>query len=265
MDFSNSVNSLIKYLLFGLVQGLIEWLPISSEGNLVLIMISIFGLNPDEIISTVIFLHLGTGIAALVYFRKEIFKIIIGKTIEYKDLRIKLIVITFITGIVGLPIYLWLNLSAVYGEAILALTGLALIITGLVQRQVDNKEHDGAVLSWPLAFVLGSVQGFSIIPGLSRSGITTSIMLLNEFTAEQAFNLSFLMSIPASFAAALGMMILDGFAPNRFTLLSAFVAAIVGFFSISLLLKIARKFSFWKICISLGILAFFAWLPNLIW
>jgi len=258
------VNSLIESIIIGILQGLLEWLPVSSEGNLVIVLVGVFGLSAEETLSTVIFLHIGTGLAALVYFRKEVYDILIGRTADQVDLRLKLFIITLLTGLVGFPIYMWLNISLAIGEILLALTGIALIITGLLQRQAAQQKQTGSELTWPISIILGAAQGLAIIPGLSRSGLTTSIMLFKNFTGEEAFRISFLMSIPASFAAAFGMMLVDGFTPDPYAALSALIAAIVGYLVIDALLKLARRISFWKICISLGALAVLAWLPNLV-
>ena len=258
------MNSLIESIIIGILQGLLEWLPVSSEGNLVIVLVGVFGLSAEETLSTVIFLHIGTGLAALVYFRKEVYDILIGRTADQVDLRLKLFIITLLTGLVGFPIYMWLNISLAIGEILLALTGIALIITGLLQRQAAQQKQTGSELTWPISIILGAAQGLAIIPGLSRSGLTTSIMLFKNFTGEEAFRISFLMSIPASFAAAFGMMLVDGFTPDPYAALSALIAAIVGYLVIDALLKLARRISFWKICISLGALAVLAWLPNLV-
>ena len=258
------MNSLVESIVIGVMQGLLEWLPVSSEGNMVIVLAGLFGLQSEETISTAIFLHLGTGFAALVYFRDEVLKILMAETPEYADLRLKLFIITLLTGVVGFPIYLWLNVSVVFGEMLIALTGVALILTGLLQRQAVKHTQSGSELTWPISIVLGASQGLAIIPGLSRSGLTTSIMLFKEFTGEEAFRISFLMSIPASFAAALGMMLIDGFIPDPYAAVSALIAAIIGYLAIDALLSVARRTSFWKICVGLGALAVIAWLPTLL-
>ncbi|MCW4012434.1 MAG: undecaprenyl-diphosphate phosphatase [Candidatus Bathyarchaeota archaeon] len=258
------MQTVTQSILIGLLQGLLEWLPVSSEGNMVLVLVALFGLPAEETVSTAIFLHLGTGFAALFYFRDEVIRILLGKTPEYADLRAKLFIMTLLTGLVGFPIFMWLNISVSYGETLLALTGLALIATGMLQREAEKKEQTGAEFSWPLSIVLGSAQGLAIIPGLSRSGLTTSIMLFRNFTGEEAFRISFLMSIPASFAAAFGMMLVDGFTPDMYSALSAVIAGIVGYLAIDALLKLARRISFWKICVGMGAIAVIAWLPTLL-
>ena len=127
-----------------------------------------------------------------------------------------------------------------------------------------NKKQAGFELSWPLSIALGAAQGLSIIPGLSRSGLTTSILLFSDFTGEEAFRVSFLMSIPTSFAAAFGLMLVEGFRPDVMSALSTVVAATISYITIDTLLELAHRINLWKICVYIGTLAIIAWLPNLI-
>ena len=77
------MNSLIEPIVIGLLQGILEWLPISSQGNLVIYLITFLGYKETETLNTAIFLHLGTGLAALLYFRKDVVNIIIAEKKEY--------------------------------------------------------------------------------------------------------------------------------------------------------------------------------------
>ncbi len=258
------VDSLIAAIISGLLQGVLEWLPVSSEGNLVILLSQMFGYSVEETLNTAIFLHIGTGVAASIYFRKQVFRILTLSTPDDKDMFFKLFAMTMLAGLVGFPIFMFLNISVVIGEALLALTGIALIATGLLQREAKKAKKDVAELSWSLSILLGIAQGLAIIPGLSRSGLTTSIMLFRDFDGEEAFRTSFLMSIPVSFAAAFGLMLVKGFQPDQYSAIAAIVAGMVGYLTIDRLLAIAKRFSFWKICVGLGALAIIAWLPNLV-
>ena len=257
--------SLLEAAIIGVIQGVLEWLPVSSEGNIILFLVSVLGLDSSETLYLVVFLHLGTGLAALVYYRKESWNILIGDTERDKDMRLRLLVMTGLTGAVGLPIYIYLNVSAFVGEAILALTGLALIATGLMQKRKDVVgERDASSLSWPETVALGVLQGLAIIPGLSRSGVTTSTMLLRGLRSDEAFNVSFIMSIPASFAAGFGLILIDGFHVTAGAVMAVTVSAVVGYITIGALIRFAQKTSFWKICVGLGSLALLAWAPSLL-
>ena len=257
--------SLLEAAIIGLIQGVLEWLPVSSEGNVILFLVSVLGLDPSETLYLAVFLHLGTGLAALVYYRKESWNILIGDTERDKDMRLRLLVMTGLTGAVGLPIYVYLNVSAAVGGALLALTGLALIVTGLIERRGNVAgERDASSLSWPETVALGVLQGLAIIPGLSRSGVTTSTMLLRGLRSDEAFNVSFIMSIPASFAAGLGLILIDGFHVTAGAVGAVAVSAVVGYMTIGAVIRFAQKTSFWKICVGLGSLTLLAWAPNLL-
>jgi len=264
-DNHRDVVSLLEAAIIGVLQGVLEWLPVSSEGNLTLFLVSVLGLDPSETLGLAVFLHLGTGLAALVYYREESWGILSGATERDKDMRSRLLVMTGLTGAVGFPIYMYLNISAFFGESLLALTGLALIATGIMQKRGEvTGERDASSLSWPETMALGVLQGLAIIPGLSRSGVTTSTMLLRGLRSDEAFNVSFLMSIPASFAAGLGLMLIDGFQVTAGALVAVVVSAVVGYMMIGALIGFAEKTSFWKICVGLGFLTLLAWAPNLL-
>jgi undecaprenyl-diphosphatase len=259
------VVSLLEAAITGVLQGVLEWLPVSSEGNLTLFLVSVLGFSPSETLGLAIFLHLGTGLAALVYYREESWGILVGATDRDRDMRLRLVVMTGLTGAVGLPIYMYFSFSASVGEALLALTGLALVATGLMQKRGEaTGERDASSLSWPETITLGVLQGLAIIPGLSRSGVTTSTMLLRGLRSDEAFNVSFIMSIPASFAAGLGLMLIDGFQVTAGAVVAVAVSAVVGYMTIGALIGFAEKTSFWKICVGLGSLALLAWVPNLL-
>lgn len=245
-------------LIVGLFQGIIEWLPISSQGNLVLLMVSLLGVEPAQALSLSVYLHVGSGLAALIYFRRDVSGVVSCKSEPDRRLLKFLLVSTLVTGVVGLPIFILMRDASGYGETLLALIGLALLITGLVQK-VSSRIGDGSagsLGSWD-GFILGLAQGFSAIPGLSRSGVTSSALLIKGLRGEDAFRVSFLMSIPASFAAALGLAILEGIPALESMLIvalaSSFASALL---TINVLLRVARRVRFWGLCLILGAIAF---------
>ncbi|MCW4051062.1 MAG: undecaprenyl-diphosphate phosphatase [Candidatus Bathyarchaeota archaeon] len=255
--------SVTEAVIIGVIQGILEWLPVSSEGNLSLFLVSFLGLEVTETLGLAVFLHIGTGFAALIYYRRIVYNILVGSTEQDRDMRLRLIVMTGLTGLVGLPIYLLLNVSVILGESLLVLTALALIVTGLMQRNRPNTgKRDQTSLNWPETIILGLLQGLAIIPGLSRSGITTTMLLIRDYKGNEAFNISFLMSIPASFAAGFGLLLIESFQPTSEALIAVIVSAIIGYITIDALLKIAEKTSFWKICVALGGATLFAYIPN---
>ena len=259
------MSLLIAALILGLMQGVLEWLPVSSQGNLVIMAIALLGLEPEYALTVSVYLHLGTGVAALVYFRDEVAGILGRESERDRELFRFLLITTIVTGIVGFPIFAFVKLTSLYGEALLALTGLALLATGMMQR---NREGDGdrelKRLDLQDGLTLGFVQGLSAIPGLSRSGVTTTALLLKDFPGREAFRISFLMSIPAMFAATAGLALIEGAPQMDAGILVALTASFLsGLASIDLLIKLAQRTKFWKLCVILGLIALVGVLPYL--
>jgi undecaprenyl-diphosphatase len=256
----------IKGLVMGVLQGVLEWLPVSSQGNLVLLAIAFLGLEPGDALSLSVYLHVGTGLAALVYFREEIMRILMRRTEEDRALLRFLVLATIVTGVVGFPLFTFIEVASFYGEALLGLTGVALLATGLMQREreelVKGQERGLAALD---GVVMGALQGLAAIPGLSRSGVTTTALLVKGFSGRDAFRVSFIMSIPASFAAAPGLAFTEGLPQLSTGILAALAASFVAaLLSIDVLIRLARKTSFWKICVALGLVTLVALLPSLL-
>ncbi len=258
----NAFNALV----IGVLQGIIEWLPISSQGNLVLFMVYLLGSDIEVVIDYTVYLHLGTGIAALVFFREDVFNILRPKNDGEKKLLMFLFISTVLTGLIGYPLFLLVRTTSIYGEFLIALTGIALIFTGIIQKKSKeaSMRNIGNIRTGD-SFLLGFVQGFSIIPGISRSGITTSALIFRGYDAGEALKLSFLMSIPASFAANLGLFIIEGVpSVNNLIIISAIASFVTSYLFIRLLLVLVRKTEFWRLCILLGAIAILAFIPSLL-
>lgn len=250
--------------MIGLLQGLIEWLPISSQGQLVLLMVALLGVEPADAVSLSVYVHVGTGLAALIYFRRDVSGILRSETEPERRLLRFLTLTTVVTGVIGLPLFLFTRTASIYGEALLGLTGAALISTGVVERSARQRGYRAVeTVSRGEAFLLGVVQGFSAVPGVSRSGITTSTLLFRGFSGEEALRISFLMSIPAVFAAATGLAVVEGAPQLDLRLIVAVAASFLSaLFSMELLLRLARRVRFWSLCMVLGVLAL---LPSIIY
>ena len=243
--------NLFELLIVGAIQGFLEFLPVSSSGNVSLILMNFLKTTPSESFSLSIFLHLGTLLAVLVYFRNDIINIL--KKIKTNKTSHFLIVSTILTGVVGVPIYILLksifeNIQIDIGNIII---GLFLIATGIVLKYRSEsgfkKVEDSNI--WDMALA-GAAQGISIIPGISRSGSTLAVLLGRDFDKEEALRISFLMSIPA----IIGGIILEAkdttFIANNYpALISAFVTSII---VIKLLLEFAKRLNFSYFCIGLG-------------
>jgi len=256
---------MLESIILGTVQGIFEWLPISSQGNLVLLMVGVFKIGAEQALKYSIFLHLGTLLAVMVYFYKDIIKIL-NRLKNYQPRFEKkedglisfLIVSTIITGLIGYPLFKLIANFEFRGEVFLAMVGLALIFTGLFQKLVaKQKEYKEKRLTLKDSLLLGVLQGLSIIPGVSRSGITISTFLLRRYNPKQGLYLSFLMSIPVLFAGGIFLTISEGLpkiAPINLVgaLLFSFVFGII---TIKILLDLAQRIKFWGFCIVVGVLA----------
>jgi undecaprenyl-diphosphatase len=243
--------NLFELLIVGAIQGFLEFLPVSSSGNVSLLLMNFLKLTPSESFSFSIFLHLGTLLAVLVYFRNDIINII--RNIKTDKTSHFLIVSTILTGVVGVPIYIVLksifeNIQIDIGNIVI---GLFLIGTGIVLKYRSEsgfkKVEDSNI--WDM-IIAGAAQGISIIPGISRSGSTLAVLLGRDFDKEEALRISFLMSIPA----IIGAIILETKDTTIITntypaIISAFVTSII---VIKLLLEFAKRLNFSYFCIGLG-------------
>ena len=248
--------SILKALLSGILQGLTEFLPVSSSGHLALLH-RYFGFQEPPLLFD-IFLHIGTLLAVIIFFWRDILSVF-----KKKQRWIGLIIIGCIpTAIIGFLFYgtlkdLFGNLRGV--GAMLIITGLWLWIPYL---PLFKKKQSG--LRLPQALLVGLAQSIAIAPGISRSGATISTGLILGLEKETAVRFSFLLSIPAILGAlAFESIKSPGGAISGATgvlpLLTGMLAAlIVGIFSIKLLLAVVKRgrlYYFSPYCIILGILA----------
>lgn len=265
-------------IILGVIQGLTEFLPVSSSGHLVLFQ-KMFGMKQAELFFDV-GVHLGTLVAVIVVFRLEIKKIItalvklifltgLKETIRQKlesDPQLKMALLIVIgsipTAILGL---LFVGIAdRLFTSGLI--TGLMLIVTGLLlwltRRTGASKDQAQCNRLTPKnAFIIGTVQGLAIIPGISRSGSTISIALILGIDREMAARYSFLLSIPAIIGAGL-LSLKDALFQTDLAigtaLLGAFTAALVGYAALKTLLQMVKKghlHVFAPYCWLVGILA----------
>ncbi len=259
---------LVVALLAGIVQGVVEWLPVSSQGNLALFLTAI-GASPEAALQLALFLQIGTTVSAASYYREEILTAVQRLPgwrpqkafADGNQLTSFILVACGGTGLVGIPLYVVaVDLAGqVTGGIFIAAIGVLLILTGILQVTsqsigVETREDP----TFRDACIVGVAQGVAILPGISRSGVTTSALLFRSYEPEAAFRLSFLLSIPASVGAAVLTIIgaggLPGISP-RAALLALTTSALVGYVTIGLVMRIVERIPFWAVCIGLGGLA----------
>lgn len=269
--------SLLQAIIMGLIQGLTEFLPVSSSGHLALFRI-LFGVETETGMLFDVLLHAGTLIAIFVVYYKDIWKMIVegcciirdaavnivlffknksGKEEEpyrkivnssYRKFVMLVIVSTIPTGIIG-----FVGRDAIdKASQILIVPGICLIVTAILLFIADHT-RDGEKLpknvTYTNAFSVGIAQGIATLPGLSRSGTTITACLLCGFNRKFAVKYSFIMSIPA----ILGALVLElkDFSAVDITgieivyyIVGMAIAAIVGYICIKTMLVIVRKKKF---------------------
>jgi len=262
------MDSLIAALILGIVQGISEWLPISSKTQIMIVSSLLLKLDMSEAYSLGLFLESGSLLAAIIYFYREIEEIalgIIGRSRRGLRIFLYLIVVTLVTGAVGVPLYLFVE-ENVRGFIIgipMILLGIALIFNSLIIK-ISNKGGGKSFESTGIRhwLVVGISQGIAALPGISRSGMTTSAMLFMGLSAEEAFRLSFLALIPAS-AGASALTLLMGkstyIALGRIGYPGALTAmlssTLVSLAVIRSVLRFARRSRVYRITFVLGIIA----------
>ena len=237
--------------LVGMIQGITEWLPISSSAAIVLFSNFFSSLGIEEMIRYALFLHLGTFLAAFIYFRKDIFsltkKLFHYKTSDKKSKKVInfLIISTIITGAIGIIfLYLIKQTEDIPGNLLTLVIGLLLLITAIIQLKVKTTGVRKIQSLKSLdAVVLGFFQGLAVLPGISRSGITVSALLLQKFDDTTALKLSFLMSLPVVLGANI-LLNLSLFTFSAMMIYSLLVSFIFGILTIHGLMKLSKKINF---------------------
>ena len=234
--------TLLEAILLGIVQGLAEFLPISSSGHLALTK-QLFGLNEPNM-PFIIVVHLGTLLPVLIIYRKDIWELIKK---PFQKLTALLIIATLPAVVVALLFddrieEAFVSLHFLAGGFII--TGLALMLTDRI-KFLHKKGEDISPLD---ALLIGIAQGIAVFPGISRSGSTIAAALGRKITREDAAKFSFFMSIPAILGAAVlytaqiitGRVAIGTLDP--LTLGAGFIAAALsGYLAINSLLAIIRK------------------------
>jgi len=189
----------VEAIISGIVQGITEFLPISSSGHLV-ILHHYFGFKEPQLLFD-LFLHIGTLFAVVVYFWRDIIKLVTSQ----RKLLLLIVIGTIPTVLIGY--YFKDTLEACFANikfvgAMLLVTALFLFVADWAGRRKYVSTQMGG-LTRLKAFIIGIVQGISIIPGISRSGSTISSAILLKVDKTQAIRFSFLLSIPAITGAVL--------------------------------------------------------------
>jgi undecaprenyl-diphosphatase len=248
---------MINLIVLGIVQGLTEFLPISSSGHLA-ILENYMGI--EEPVTITAFLHLGTFLATIIFFRKDLYQLIVG-LFKKESISINY-VLNIIIGNIPIVIFALLfrdiiemtftDVKIVF--IFLGITGALLLLTTIFPK--------GEKPISPLrALLIGIAQMFAVFPGLSRSGLTISTGLYVRLKPEESFRFSFLLSLPAVFGANLLELKKITSLPNPLELLIGLMISLVsGYIALKILRALVQKwfylFGFYCLIISIIFLIF---------
>ena len=228
-------------VLLGVVQGLTEFLPVSSSGHLVLFQ-KIFGIEVDCLMFDIV-VHLGTLVAVLVAYRKSVLEIIKRPFCEKAQ---KLVFATLPTIIIAL-IFKDFFKSAFDGSLLF----IGFFVTGIFMLIADyfcKKNYQYKNLTYGGSIVMGIFQGFAILPGISRSGSTITSAMVQGVRREESAEFSFLMSVPAIFGSLVFELFDIGKASvdiSVWAMVLGFVfSAVFGYLAIRLMKRVIKRAKF---------------------
>lgn len=193
--------SFLEAIILGIIQGLTEFLPVSSSGHLELVK-TIQGqdLSGESSMMMTVVLHFATALSTVVVFRKDIAEIIKGlfqfKINEEFLFALKIVISMIPAAIVGI---LYDDLIESFFGGQVLLVGIMLIVTGLLLFLADRAKNTTKEVSISNSIVIGIAQAIAILPGISRSGATIGTSVLLGIDREKAARFSFLMVVPLIF------------------------------------------------------------------
>jgi len=255
------MNELLKAISLGIIQGLTEFLPISSTGHL-LIGRKLFGLSEAGLFFDTM-LHFGTLISIIIIFWDQIIYMLKK---PFSKLSILIVVGTIPTAVIGLTFEDFFEGISRTGATV----GWEFMITGLILWFADHTKKNGYKdidqISLKDAFLIGTLQGAAILPAISRSGLTIAGSLFRGIKKEDAANFSFLISLPAILGAVVlqTMKILNGVETASLDvigiipmIIATLTAAISGYVAVKWMLQILQKGS-------LKIFSYYVWILGIV-
>jgi undecaprenyl-diphosphatase len=262
---------ILDAIILGIVQGLTEFLPVSSSGHLELGK-AILGDNsvPEESLLFTVVLHFATALSTIVVFRKDIWEIIRGlfqfKWNEESQFSAKIIVSMIPAVLVGL--FFEEQLEAFFGGNVM-FVGFMLLITAVLLYFADKAKDTDKKVGFGSAFIIGVSQAIAMLPGISRSGATISTSVLLGVDKSKSARFSFLMVVPLIFGKIAkdllgGELTFNG--ENNMAMGAGFLAAFVaGLAACTWMIQLVRKskLSYFAIyCLIVGLIAIIFGLTN---
>jgi undecaprenyl-diphosphatase len=237
----------LEAVILGLIQGLTEFIPISSSGHLVIAQTFMTGASDHLFLE---FINIGTMLALLVFFRKKIWKIILDVFVNKNFILARNIIITAIpAGLVGFMLASFIEHTPFFTSATvvvftLAIVGLVMVVLEKLPKLSPVK--DGEKLPWWRALIIGGAQVLALIPGTSRSGSTIIAGRLMGLSPAEAAEYSFLASLPIMAGVTLKVLLTDTdyLVANAGTLFVSNLAAFLsGLLAVGFLMRYLSKHS----------------------
>ncbi len=248
---------MLEAVVWGLVQGITEFLPVSSSGHLRIIP-DLFGLKPPDL-STSAVLHLGTLAAVVAYYRRDVAWMVgrLGSDPAARRMAAMVVVATVPAGIVGL---LFASAIDSFQESTIGV-GMALVATGMVlflARLANRGSARAEDLTAGDAVVIGLSQALALLPGISRSGMVITAGIMRGLSPEESGRFGFIIAIPAILGAGLREFIGLGSVSNVSIelLIGTLVAGVCGYWAIKFLIDgLARRslVPFAVYCVGIGL------------
>jgi len=256
----------IEILVLGLVQGITEWVPISSKTQDTFVYAQVYQGDMSTLVPVLLYLHIGTLLSAVIYFRGEL--IALARECLQKQMDVRkhargtpgfLFTSLLFTGIVGIPLLVIekIFLPGLDARLLFVVMGLGLVLTGILlalRKGTGTRERQD--VGWRDGVLTGIMQGLSVLPGISRSGTSTTGLIWRGFDAESSFHLSFLLSIPTVIVAELFLYVNGSLAafPVADGIALALSSFAFGYLTLGILLKIVSKVNLAYVALALGAL-----------
>jgi undecaprenyl-diphosphatase len=241
-----------QIIVLAVVQGITEFLPISSSGHLILIPNLMHW--PDQGIVVDVMTHLGTLLAVLIYFWRDVWRLILGTLELFKGkvtddgrLAIYIVLATIPAILFGIVLKEYGYADLERNVAVVAWNTILYGILMLIADRIGPQERTIANMTLGSAIIIGVAQALALIPGTSRSGVTMTAARFLGFTRPDSARFSFLLAIPAT-AGAIVFTVGDAFASGEGVTMDAVYCAVLTFFAgiaaIAFLMNLIRRISF---------------------
>ena len=247
---------MLEAIIWGLVQGLTEFLPVSSSGHLRLVP-DLFGLSPPDLATSAV-LHLGTLIAVIAYYRSDIAWMARGirRDPVARRMVLMLVIATIPAVVVGITLVEAVERFQESADAV----GAALIVTGAVlfsSKFVERRIRSAEEMGNRDTIVIGLAQALALLPGISRSGMVITAGIMRGLSGTQAARFGFLMAIPVTVGAGTreAIAVAGTGALSLELVTGTVVAAVSGYWALSLLIKGLVRRGLWPFaayCLAAG-------------